>query len=62
MGHDGKNAARITLTCTTEEKKELERLAAEMDVSLSWLVRQGAKMVLEAKTSGSPIGRISTDA
>lgn len=62
MGHDGKNAARITLTVTADQKRELERVAEKLDVSVSWLLRRGAEMVLEANETGQPIGRVAADA
>jgi predicted transcriptional regulator len=62
MGHDGKNAARITLTVTVDQKKRLQDMAEELDVSMSWLLRRGCEMVLEAKNPRATIMKVSSDA
>lgn len=55
MGQDGKGATRVTLTVKRDEKRRLEQLAAANDVSVSWLLRRGVGMVLDAASKGESL-------
>lgn len=52
MGRDGKNSVRMTATLTKDILAELERLAERDGVSVSWLLRKGAEMLIERANDG----------
>lgn len=52
MGKDGKDSLRRTATLTRSQVMELDRLAERDGVSVSWLLRKGAEMVIERANDG----------
>jgi hypothetical protein len=52
MGKDGKNSVRMTATLTKDILAELERLADLEGVSVSWLLRKGAEILIERANDG----------
>lgn len=52
MGKDGKDSVRRTATLTRNQDAELERLAEKSGVSVSWLLRKGAEMLIERANDG----------
>jgi len=52
MGKDGKDSLRRTATLSKYQARELERLAKRDGVSVSWLLRKGAEMLIERANDG----------
>lgn len=52
MGKDGRESIRKTVTLTRSQVAELERLAIRDGVSLSWLLRKGAEILIERANDG----------
>lgn len=52
MGKDGQASARRTATLTKAQVAELDRLSEKTGLSVSWLLRQGAEMLIEKANSG----------
>ena len=54
MGKSGQNAVRLTTTLTAEQKRELDRIAAENGVPVAWLIRRAVERMIE-QLKGAPL-------
>jgi hypothetical protein len=53
MGKDGRNAVRVTVTLSRDQKADLERIAKQNGVKLAWLMRRAAERLIEQANGGA---------
>lgn len=52
MGKDGKNAHQVSVTLSRTQHVELERIAAKHGMTVAWIVRRAAEMLIEQENGG----------
>ena len=54
MGKEGKDATRVTVTLTTDQRAALKRIAKANGVAESWLIRRAVERLIE-QADGGPL-------